>query len=66
MNFYVSFTAQAPIPGIKPSDHEICVPTLKEAEDLLYSSKGGIIFDSSGEPIDWWAEGTAKNRKTPD
>tara|TARA_Y100000022_G_scaffold192756_1_gene195280 strand:- start:662 stop:862 length:201 start_codon:yes stop_codon:yes gene_type:complete len=66
MNFQVSFTAQAPIPGIKPSDHAVWVPTLKEAEDLLYSSKGGIIFDSSGEPIHWWMEGAVKNRKTPD
>jgi len=60
MNYHVSFTAKSPIPGIKPSDHDICVPTLKEAEDLLYSSKGGIIFDDSGEPIDWWSEGTPK------
>ena len=62
MNYYVSYTAKTTIPGIDCSEHALWVPTLREAEDLLFASKGGIIFDASGEPINWWAEGT---KKTP-
>ena len=61
MNFYVSYLAKTTIPGIKCDDHKLWVPTLEEAQDLLWDSKGGIIFDASDEPVYWWLEGGVKN-----
>ena len=61
MNYYVSYLAKTTIPGIKCSDHELWVPTLEEAQSLLWDSKGGIIFDASGEPVYWWLEGAEKS-----
>ena len=55
MNYYVSYMAKTTIPGIKCSDHELWVPTLEEAQSLLWD-QGRDHLRCLGQPVYWWLE----------
>ena len=54
-NFYVSYDAKVTIPGVITARQSLWVETIEQANQLLLASNGGIVFDRSGEPVNWWA-----------